>query len=73
MKTEQRTQALQIISESQEVTAAVTVQIGGSRNGNMVENDTLYIIDCPAHTIKKLQQAGFSVCMNNGKLQIEKY
>lgn len=62
--------ALELIAETQQTTASVTVEIGGVSREGQVQHDSLSILDCPPKIINVLKSAGFSLGMQDGKLYI---
>jgi len=62
--------ALELIADAQQRTASVTVEIGGTSKGGMVQHDSLSILDCPPRIINVLKSAGFSLGMQDGRLYI---
>lgn len=63
--------ALEIIAETQQTTASVTVEVGGVSRGGQVRHNCLSILDCPPKIINVLKSAGFSLGMQDGRLYIE--
>jgi hypothetical protein len=65
-----RLRALEVIHQTQADTASVTVQIGGVDGNNQVEDDTLYVKDCPAAVIDALRDEGFVLSMGDDGLKV---
>ena len=63
-------EVLTIIATAQMSCADVKLSIGSVSDENKVINGGVYITDCPAHVIEKLENAGFVLSMDNGKLSI---
>jgi len=59
---------LSIIAEAQQTCSDVELKIGTVRKSNIVVHGGVYIKDCPASVILKLQEAGYVLHMGNGYL-----
>jgi hypothetical protein len=62
-------EALKVIAVAQQKCADVELSIGTVHDGQVVHGG-VYIKDCPATVIEALQEAGFVLDMNDGKLAI---
>ena len=63
-------EVLTIIAKAQMSCADVKLSIGSVSDVNQVINGGVYITDCPPIVIEKLENAGFILSLNNGKLSI---
>jgi len=70
MRPENRANLLRVISDLQESTASVTVQIGGQKDNGMVENDTLYIKECPSRITSELAEMGYSLSVTEDGVEV---
>ena len=71
MDASERAEVLKQISNVQQDTSSVTVQIGGVKeNNNMVEHDSLYIQNAPPKIISTLEGMGYHLAVTDDGVRV---
>jgi len=68
----ERANVLEVISDIQQNTSSVTVQIGGVADNNQVEHGSLYIQNAPPKIIDELSQMGYSLAVSEDGVRVRK-
>lgn len=70
MKTEEKQKLFGVLIELQLDCAPIKLSIGGVDESGHVEEDTIYLDECPPIVIEELVKKGYTLHLINGKLEV---
>lgn len=71
MNWDKRNEALDILAKAQEECAPIIVRIGRARKGGIVNHSALEIVEAPAFAVEALTEAGFTLSVADGAVEVE--